>query len=398
MSEIEAVLLLIVSIGAFLMPFISNRLNLPSSVAEIIFGLFIGLIFPDIFHKTDTVRFLGELGFIILMYLAGLEINFESIKKLPKKHKIIYLLVISLIVVLSALTVYYLQLPSVYTLVLLTTAVGLLFPVLKDLDLLSTSFGQILLILGSIGEVVSLISITVFFVVYKFGLSEKAMFDLLEIFLFFWLAYVMLKLFKLFIWWYPEKLHIFLKSEGITETAVRANFVNMFVFVALASLLGLEPIIGAFFGGLFFSIIFKEKAEVVEKLSSFGYGFLIPIFFIDVGLRFNLLDLLKFDIIINALLISMLMLLIRFVASLPLLFAGFSLKELIVTPFALSIPLTLLVAISTIGYETHMIGEKDAFVIILTAILTGLFYPWIFKNMVKRLNFEKNKEKEQENV
>ncbi len=387
MTELEAILLLVVSVGAFIMPFVSNRLNLPSPVAEIIFGLIIGMFFSDIFHKTEVVRFLGELGFIILMYLAGLEINFENIKKLPSKNKFIYISVISLIIIFSIFTVYYLNLPNIYILVLLTTAIGLLFPVLKDLNITSTHFGQTLLIIGSIGEVVSLISITIFFVVYKYGFSKEAFIHLLEIYLFFSFAYILLRLFKLFIWWFPDKIPVFLKSEGVTETSVRANFVNMFIFVALAALLGLEPIIGAFFGGLLFSVIFKEKEQVIEKLSSFGYGFLIPIFFIDVGLRFNLMELLQLQVIYNAVLLSALMLIVRFLASSLLIFANFSFIEMLLTPFTLSIPLTLLVAIATIGYETQMINKLQASTIILTAILTALIYPWIFKNIIKRINF-----------
>lgn len=390
MTELEAILLLIVSIGAFIMPFVSSRLNLPSPVAEIIFGLLVGVVFSDVFHKTEVVRFLGELGFIILMYLAGLEINFENIKKLPRRSKFIYILIIFLVILFSIIVVYYLNLPNIYILVLLTTAIGLLFPVLKDLNITSTNFGQALLIIGSIGEVVSLISITVFFVIYKYGFSKEAFIHLLEIYLFFSFAYILLRLFKLFIWWFPEKIPVFLKSKGITETSVRANFVNMFIFVALAALLGLEPIIGAFFGGLLFSVIFKEKEQVIEKLSSFGYGFLIPIFFIDVGLRFNLMELLQLQVIYNAVLLSALMLIVRFLASSLLIFANFSFIEMVLTPFALSIPLTLLVAIATIGYETDMIDKTQASTIILTAILTALIYPWIFKNIAKRINFEEN--------
>ncbi len=387
MTELEAILLLVVSIGAFIMPFISSRLNLPSPVAEIIFGLIIGLFFSDVFHKTEVVRFLGELGFIILMYLAGLEINFENIKKLSLKSKLIYISVICLIIIFSIISVNYLNIPNIYSLVILTTAIGLLFPVLKDSNIISTNFGQTLLIIGSIGEVISLISITIFFVIYKYGLSKEAFIHLLEIYLFFSFAYILLKLFKLFIWWFPDKIPVFLKSKGATETSVRANFVNMFIFVALAALLGLEPIIGAFFGGLLFSVIFKEKEQVIEKLSSFGYGFLIPIFFIDVGLRFNLIELLQIDIVYNAVLLSILMLTVRFLASTVLLFTHFSLIEIFLTPFALSIPLTLLVAIATIGYETNMIDKIEASTIILTAILTALTYPWIFKNIAKKINF-----------
>ncbi|RMA97582.1 cation:proton antiporter [Hydrogenothermus marinus] len=387
MNNVEAILILIVVIGAFFMPIISRRLNLPSPVAEIIFGLFMGLGFKDIIHQTDILNFLGELGFIILMYLAGLEIKFETLKKLPTKEILLYISVIILVILISFLVIYTLNLAYIYLLVLMIIAVGLLFPVLKDAELTSSNLGQSVLIIASIGEVVSLVAISLFFLIAEFGFSEQTLFRLFEISLFFLAVYYLLKIFKLIIWWYPEKFVFLFENDDITETAVRYNFVNMFIFVSLAALLGLEPIIGAFFGGLLLGIIVKEKEKIIEKLSAFGYGFLIPIFFIDVGLKFNLLELLKLDIIYNAFILSILMLVVRFMASIILYFSKFSFKEILIIPFALSMPLTLLVAVATLGYETHLINQKEASSILLTAIISGLIFPWIFKNLVKRLNF-----------
>jgi hypothetical protein len=81
------------------------------------------------------------------------------------------------------------------------------------------------------------------------------------------------------------------------------------------------------------------------------------------------------------------MLIVRFLASFILIFSNFSIREVLLTPFALSIPLTLLVAISTIGYEKGMIDKTQASTILLTAVLTALIYPWVFKTVIKRINF-----------
>lgn len=85
MDKHEAILLLVISIGAFVIPFIIRRLYLPSAVGEIFYGLVLGIFFKDIIHETPIVKLLGELGFIILMYLAGLEINFDRIRSTSKR-------------------------------------------------------------------------------------------------------------------------------------------------------------------------------------------------------------------------------------------------------------------------------------------------------------------------
>jgi Kef-type K+ transport system membrane component KefB len=395
MNSHEAILLLVISIGAFIIPFISKRLSLPSAVGEILFGLIIGIYFRENFHEgsMEIVKFLGELGFIILMYLAGLEIDFEKIKITPKRDLFLYLLLLSIIVSLSFWIIQYLNQPPIYALIYLTVGVGLLFSVLKDTNLLKTNLGQSLLIIASIGEVISLMFITFFSVYYKYGLTKEMFIHILEIYLFFSIVIVAIKIVKTITWWYPNIAKILLKTGDPSEIGLRANFMNMFVFVAMASIVQLEPIIGAFMGGMLVALIFKDREHIEKKLSSLGYGFLIPIFFIEVGLSFDIFQFLNMEIIESALMLTLIIFLIRFAASVILLFTNLSKLSLIFVPLGLSIPLTLLVAIAKIGLEAHIITEKDASVIVLTAILTGLIYPWLFKMIAKsfmkmRKNYE----------
>ncbi len=395
MNPHEAILLFVISLGAFFIPFVSKRLLLPSAVGELIFGLILGLFFGDYFTGEETgeiVKFMGELGFIILMYLAGLEINFEKIKSTPKKDLFIYSLIVLLIVILSfEITLYFSQ-NILYALVYLTIGVGLLFSVLKDTRFLKSNLGQTLLIIGSIGEVVSLMFITFFFLYFKYGLTKESLLHLLEIYFFFAFVIVLIKIYKLLVWWYPEIITSIMKKEDASEVGMRANLLNMFIFVAVASIVGLEAIIGAFIGGLLVALIIKDRKEIEKKFSSLGYGFLIPIFFIEVGLRFNLFELLKIEVIKEAVFLTVIIILIRVVASLLLFLTNLSLKEILFVPFGLSMPLTLLVAISTIGLNGGIITEKQASSIILTAILTGSLYPWVFKLLAKKINIFKEKE------
>jgi len=379
MSKEESILLLVVSVGAFVVPFISRKLMLPSAVGEIIFGLVIGVFFKEATESLTVIHFLGSLGFLILMYLAGLEINFERIKITPRRELAIYLMSLLIIIGTSFAIVYYTDQPVINALIYLTVAVGLLYPVLKDSGLLNTDFAQSTLIIASLGEVLSLLFISGFFLYFEYGLSKQTFIHLFEIYLFFFIAYLVLKFFQLYAWWNPKKAFTFIKTDDPTETDVRANFANMFIFAALANLLGLEYIIGAFFGGMLFAMVFKKRHEIQEKISSFGYGFLIPVFFIEVGLRFDLFNLLKKEIILGAVAISITILLVRVAGAVPLFFSGFSFREILAFPFALSMPLTLLVAIATLGLETGVINQDYASMIILSALISGILYPWLFK-------------------
>ncbi len=386
MSKHEALLLLSISLGAFIMPFISRRLMLPSAVGEILFGLAMRAVFGNVAHDTPVVRFLGELGFIVLMYLAGLEINFEKIRITPRRDLLLYVGMFLLVAGFSVLTVVTWRQPVIYVLVYLTTAVGLLFPVLKETGLMGRDTGQSLLIIGSIGEVVSLLAITGFLLYYKFGLTMDSLIHLGQIALFLVIAYLFLRLLRLLVWWYPILGRLFVSTGDSVESGIRANFANMFVFVALASLMDLELIVGAFLGGMLFAVIFKEREQIQEKLGGFGYGFLVPIFFIEVGLRFDIHDFLSVDTLLAALGFSLAVFLVRLLATPLLVFSRLSIREMLLVPFSTAFPLTLLVAIATLGLETGMLSTAQAPAILLTAIITSLLYPGMFKFIV-RLRF-----------
>lgn len=383
MNKLDALLLLSICAGAFLMPYLSRRFNLPSAVGEIFFGLFIGLFFREVFHKTSIIRFLGELGFILLMYLAGLEIDFEKIKITPRRELLLYISVVLLVVVFSFVIMVYYRQPPIYALIYLTTAVGLLFPVLRETGILENDTGQRLLIIGSIGEVVSLVFLTVFILYYRFGFSMESLLHLGRFAAFVLAAYIIYRLYRLLVWWFPMLFRPFFKTGDPMEGGIRANFVNMFIFVALAALLDMELIVGAFLGGMAFALIFKEREEIQAKIGGIAYGFLIPVFFIEVGLRFDIRGFLDLNVLLMALVISIVIFFVRLLAAMVLFLSRLCLLDILLVPISTSFSLTLLVAIATFGLENNIIAENQAAAILLAAILTAFIYPTILKRIIK---------------
>ncbi len=384
-TDFQPYLLLCISVGAFIMPFISRRFGFPAAVGEILFGLIIGLFFKEAFHKNSIIEFLGELGFILLMYLAGLEINFEKIKLTPRRELHLYILMIGLVVFFSfGITFYFGQSP-IYALIYLTTAVGLLFPVLKETAFSESDTGQTLLIIGSIGEVVSLISLTVFILYYRFGFSVDSLLHLGQLAAFVLAAYFIYKLFRLVVWWFPGLVRPFLKTGDPVESGIRANFVNLFIFVALAALLDMELIVGAFLGGMAFALIFKEREEIQQKIGGIAYGFLIPVFFIEVGLRFDIKTFVDTYVLVNGVIIAFIILFVRFLASLVLLLSRLSLIEIVLVPVSTSFALTLLVAIATFGLGSGVLKENQAASILLAAVITAFIYPALMKAIIKNI-------------
>ena len=384
MANAEVFLLVLVSVGAFAIPFLTRQLQMPNAAGEIIYGLLVGYLLIDRVHIPHSISFLGELGFILLMYLAGLEIDFNRIRKTPKREILVYCVMYLAIGGLSFGVVRFFALPVIYGLIFLTTAVGLLFPVLKDSRLLNSASGQKFLLIGTIGEIMSLMAFTGFILYYRYGFSRDSLFHLFQILLFSVLIIFALKVYRYVMWWNPKLSKLIMTSDNTFESAVRGNLANMFLFVLIAHILDLELIIGAFIGGMIFAAIFAAKEDVLEKIGSFGYGFLVPMFFITVGMKFNLNDFFNLSVLQNSLGIVGVILVVRLLACPILLLADFSTREMLATAVSLTFPLTLLVAIATFGLDSGILQKDQTAAVLLAAILTSVIYPIFFKKLVSK--------------
>ncbi|ADD68705.1 sodium/hydrogen exchanger [Denitrovibrio acetiphilus DSM 12809] len=384
MHSSEAVFLLILVLGAYIAPILSRKLMFPPSVGEVLFGIAIAPIYHRIMHTQDIINFMAELGFLILMYLAGLEVDFENIRSMRKKELMSYVASISIIAALSMSISTTLGQKPIMGVAYMTVAIGLLYPVLQDLKLLDKPEGQSLLVLGGIGEIFSLAGLTFMSLYYQYGVGTQALMHLLGLIAFVLTIYAFSKLFHLLIWWYPRISNVLTTTGTASEMGIRANFVNMFIFVAGAALIGIEPIIGAFIGGMLFSLLFRSKHDIQEIFSGVGNGFLIPIFFINVGLNFKISYLANTEVIIGAVLISILLLLIRYLSMIHFLFTGVSFRLFMIAPVALSFPLTLMVTVAMFGMNYKVITETEAAMLIISALLTAIVYPMLTKTLAKR--------------
>ena len=240
MSEQEALFLFLMALGAFFMPFLSKRLMLPAAVGEIIYGIIIASLIPYGESQLVMVEYFSTLGFLILMYLAGLELDFERFKALPKKELWIYVLTFIPVAAAAWYLSFKLQLSWGFAIIFFTSGIGLLFPVLKDTGLIKTDFGQKLLIITMIGEILTLAGLTVLTIISKYSFTIDSARQILYLAVFFLVIYFIMKILKVMLWWRPDLQSIFLEVGNPTETGMRANFVILFAFVAFAAIFKIE--------------------------------------------------------------------------------------------------------------------------------------------------------------
>jgi Kef-type K+ transport system membrane component KefB len=317
------------------------------------------------------------------MYIAGLELDFDRLSGLSRKELASYGGFSVLLVAGSFAAVFILKLPIFFAVIIMTCALGLLFTVLKDLNLVHTQLGQTMILLGAVGEIITLVGFIVVSIAARGGGAQETLISIASVACFVAVIYLGTRVMRLVLWWNPELMHMFMSTGTPSEIGVRANIFNMFIFVGLALLMGVEDILGAFFGGLIFAKLFADRSEMLEKLSGFAYGFLIPIFFIEVGSRFKFADFLSPSVLTGALTLSLAMFVVRFVAAGAFRLTNMPKHQLVLVPFALSFPLTLLLAGASLGETNGLIEHHHSSIIVLAAIISAIFYPWIMKVLVR---------------
>ena len=145
-----------------------------------------------------------------------------------------------------------------------------------------------------------------------------------------------------------------------------------FILISVMLALNLELALGAFIAGMAISAFFHHEKQLEEKLSSLGFGFLVPLFFIHVGTSFDLQALLYRGVVTGALTITAVMILIRILAAFHLRHIYRPIDALTMA-VALSMPLTLLIAVATIGYESGNLGILTYYTLILASLFEVIF-------------------------
>ena len=394
--------LLLVIILAFIVPLILRRfkkLQLPVVVGEILAGIIIGRSgFHLVQEGEPLLTFLAEIGFVFLMFLSGMEIDFSNLGTLNRRANQeteqglsplqAGLLIFFGTLILSTLTgfgLYVLDLvrsPWMMALILSTTSLGVVLPVLKEHGLSSGRYGQTLLIAALVADFATMLLITLLVTVLAEGLSL----DILLVGLLFVATMILYRLADYIF----NRLTILRRlmnelSHATTQIKVRGAFAIMLIFVVLSEFLGVEVILGAFLAGSVLALLrTPEDADLTMQLETIGFGFFIPIFFINVGINFNLGAILESsEYLALAPVLLVIALLVKFLPAL-LLARQFSWRQALAGGALLSSRLSLIIAASAIGLQIGAINEAMNAEIILIAVVTVTLGPLFFVRILPR--------------
>ncbi|MDC3417188.1 monovalent cation:proton antiporter family protein [Aquibacillus salsiterrae] len=393
--------LVIVILAAFITPILMHRLKLkmiPIVVAEIIMGLIIGRSGFDIVDQSNWLETLSTLGFIFLMFLSGLEIDFsifakKRLRKSRSKEKVpnpviiailVFLGILVLSLFLSYLFVIFGFVDNVFlmTLIISTISLGVVVPTLKEANATKTTIGQTILLIAVIADLITMILLAIFVSVY--GDESGNMWLLLLLFGVGVLLYFVGK-------YYRHQTFIETMSRGTIQIGTRAVFTLIIFFVALSETVGAENILGAFLAGALVSLL-SPNQDLVQKLDSFGYGFLIPIFFVMVGVELDIWTLFSDQKVLLLILLLLIAFFLSKIVPVTILSKWYEWETVISSGMILTSTLSLVIAAATIGERMEVIDSKMEGALILAAVLTCIIAPPFFKKYYVHVEDESHKQ------
>ncbi len=285
--------LLAVAAIAVIAPLLVNlapALRIPAVVLEIVAGIVVG---PSGLGWVDLdlpIQVLGLIGLAFLLFLAGLEIDVAGLRG-PRLRVTglgyLITLAIGIPLGLAFSAAGWVDSPLLLAITLSATSLGLVVPVLKDARQADGEVGQLTIAAASIADFAAILLLTVFFSQSATGTGTKLLFiggfALLAV-----LATLALSRAGM-----SMGLDTLLTrlQDTTAEIRVRIAVLLLVAFVALAEHLGLEAILGAFLAGAILNLVDRDATSHPNfrlKLEAIGYGFLVPVFFVSSGLRFDL--------------------------------------------------------------------------------------------------------------
>ena len=267
---------------------LSRKVNMPQVVGALLVGVLLGPSCLNILHETDFLTKSAEIGVIFLMFLAGLDTDFDGLKATGKSSVIIAFVGV-LIPLGSGFLTYYLffhgQRPDTMIflesafvgIVLTATSVSITVETLREMGKLKGKMGTSILGAAIIDDILGIIALTV---ITSFTVpGVDIMVVLLKILLFFvFIAVCGFFVFRLF-----RKLEIVYRTKR--RVAIYAVAFCLLLSYISEVYFGVADITGAYFAGLILCNVTETKSYIASKINITSYMFFTPIFFASIGIK-----------------------------------------------------------------------------------------------------------------
>jgi Kef-type K+ transport system membrane component KefB len=366
--------------------YLSTRLGQPAVLGELLAGLILGPtmlnmlrwpVFSDP-HLEETLSHLSHLGVLFLMFVAGLEVDLEAMARAGRPSVLAGILGVVAPIALGMAAAlpfgFDLQRSLFMGLVLAATSVSISAQTLMELRVLRTRVGVALLGAAVVDDVLVILLLSLFVAVTGGGGGGvvAVLWVLVKMILFLgvavWLgARIIPRLSSL-----VDRLPI---SEGVMALVIVLTLLYAWAAEALG---GMATITGAFLAGLFFART-PLRLSIEEKMHILTYAWLVPIFFVSIGLEMNAraLGLVGLPFALIIVIVAMLSKVIGGGAGARL--GGFSNREALRLGVGMASRGEVGLIVASAGLDAGLIGETIFASVVIMVLATTLVTPILLR-------------------
>lgn len=299
-------MMLLLLLAAKVMGEVFERIKQPAMIGEVLAGIILGPSLLSIIEPSKELMVIADLGILMLVILAGMEIDVDEIRNSIRGKKFWIALLTFLIPMISGLAIglgfgFDYTLTIFLGLCIAITALPVSIRILMDLGKLKTDIGQQIISAAIFNDIVALLILGIILDFKQNTLNvQDFLFStgmtLFQVFSFLILLFITYKLFRYTtrqVAIISPKIDQFLNFLKGKESLFALMVIFVLAFASFSEAMGLHFVVGAFFGTILiprsiFSV--KDFAIVKQTTSSITMGFLAPIFFAFMGISFSIND------------------------------------------------------------------------------------------------------------
>ena len=379
--QAEFVSLAVIATIAFVAPVIAQiipRKPIPETVLLLLFGAIFGPHALNVITLSDSINLLSDLGLAFLFLLAGYEIEPKMLTNTEGRKGLrtwIFSFVFALVLIFLHPNISIGDIDIVpMAIVLTTTALGTLMPILREREILDTKIGQTVISFGTWGELGPVLAMAVL-------LSTRSSWQTAVILLVFVALCVVIALVPSISRKKGRAIYRLLeeKADSTSQTLVRGTILIMVILVCFSALFDLDIVLGAFAAGFVLRFINPDRGEKeIAKLEGIGYGFLIPLFFVISGAKIDLFAITKEPAMLMRFIA--LLVLVRMVPILISLALGKTRKEYtpherISVALYCTTALPIIVAVTSLAVSNGTMSSDTASIMVAAGAITVFIMP-----------------------
>jgi Kef-type K+ transport system membrane component KefB len=383
-GEIDFGNLLVVMTLAAAIPLVLGlvpQIPVPDSVIEILAGIIVGPAVLGWVQSDEVIQVLSKLGVAFLLFLAGLEINFRLLRGRPLRVAALAFvasLAIGLVLTIPLGLTDVIVNPLFVTVILSSTSLGIVIPVLKDAGQSRTRTGTFVIATCTVAEFGSIIALSMFF--SRSGTPDPIDTVLKLVVLGLAVGIIAFATTRGGAWRTKLNDLLFRLDNSSAQPRVRITVLLLVALVVLADRLQFDAILGAFLAGAVIAALADperddELGHVRHKLEAVGFGLFVPVFFVATGLTFPVTAL--FSDASALIRVPVFLALLLAVRGLPALLLRRDIDGADLVPVALlqATSLSFIVVAAQVGVALHELRPINAASLIAAGMISVLLFP-----------------------